>query len=292
MRGARRRPERRTARQARSSSTSGGPVLQNVKVVTVYWGNNVQFSGTPARRPGRLLQGDHRELLLRLAHGVQHDVASPEDRPRHLRRQLRRTRLATTATLRRTPDPDGRSARSSTPASVPAPDANTLYAIHFAPGISITMSDGSASCSVFCAYHGSFTHGSKNVYYCVKPDQGGACARRLRRRSVAVQQHDVGRVARAHRSDDRCRRRPERPRLVRQHQRRNRRHLQRVAVRSALAAGRRPRRRARQLHRAERVVELEEGVHRDGSRRSSSTTSPSRRRRRRRSTSRRAAWRP
>ncbi|KAI8613898.1 hypothetical protein BC830DRAFT_1129928 [Chytriomyces sp. MP71] len=60
------------------------------------------------------------------------------------------------------------------------PTANTYYPIHFAPGISITQG-GSASCQVFCAYHGtidisSLGVGTKYLYYGVIPDQGGSCA--------------------------------------------------------------------------------------------------------------------
>ncbi|KAI9329719.1 hypothetical protein BDR26DRAFT_922768 [Obelidium mucronatum] len=60
------------------------------------------------------------------------------------------------------------------------PTANTYYPIHFAPGISISQG-GSASCKVFCAYHGtidvsSLNVGAKYLYYGVMPDQGGACA--------------------------------------------------------------------------------------------------------------------
>ncbi|KAJ3280595.1 hypothetical protein HDU79_011526 [Rhizoclosmatium sp. JEL0117] len=60
------------------------------------------------------------------------------------------------------------------------PTANTYYPIHFAPGITITQG-GSASCSVFCAYHGtidisSLNVGTKYLFYGVMPDQGGSCA--------------------------------------------------------------------------------------------------------------------
>ncbi|ORY40649.1 hypothetical protein BCR33DRAFT_767841, partial [Rhizoclosmatium globosum] len=60
------------------------------------------------------------------------------------------------------------------------PTANTYYPIHFAPGISITQGGG-ASCSVFCAYHGtidisSLNVGTKYLFYGVMPDQGGSCA--------------------------------------------------------------------------------------------------------------------
>ncbi|ORY36494.1 hypothetical protein BCR33DRAFT_855232 [Rhizoclosmatium globosum] len=60
------------------------------------------------------------------------------------------------------------------------PTANTYYPIHFAPGIDITQGGG-ASCSVFCAYHGtidisSLNVGTKYLFYGVIPDQGGSCA--------------------------------------------------------------------------------------------------------------------
>ncbi|KAJ3308009.1 hypothetical protein HDU76_004189, partial [Blyttiomyces sp. JEL0837] len=60
------------------------------------------------------------------------------------------------------------------------PNANTYYAMHFGPGISITQG-GSSSCVQFCAYHGtidisSFNLGTKYLYYGIMPDQGGSCA--------------------------------------------------------------------------------------------------------------------
>jgi hypothetical protein len=59
--------------------------------------------------------------------------------------------------------------------TVPAPDADTLYAIHFAPGITVTEG-GAQSCTYFCAYHGTFTRNGAYVFYSVIPDQGGPCA--------------------------------------------------------------------------------------------------------------------
>ena len=58
---------------------------------------------------------------------------------------------------------------------MPAPTADTLYMVHFPPGVSIDL-DGSGSCVVFCAYHNTFVHNGVNVYYGVMPDQGGSCA--------------------------------------------------------------------------------------------------------------------
>ena len=64
---------------------------------------------------------------------------------------------------------------------VPPPDANTLYVIHFAPGILITQA-GDPSCSsssqnAYCAFHGNIRSGSAMIRYAVIPDMAPAgCA--------------------------------------------------------------------------------------------------------------------
>ncbi|KAJ3142552.1 hypothetical protein HK101_003295, partial [Irineochytrium annulatum] len=69
--------------------------------------------------------------------------------------------------------------RSLVSKGVIKPSANAYFPIHFAPGYTITM-QGSASCSVFCAYHGTIDvsdiSSTKYLYYGVMPDQGGSCA--------------------------------------------------------------------------------------------------------------------
>src|SRR5262249_11998012 len=57
----------------------------------------------------------------------------------------------------------------------PANDDDTLYMVHFPPGVSIDL-DGSTSCEVFCGYHHTFKRNGKYVFYGVIPDQGGGCA--------------------------------------------------------------------------------------------------------------------
>ena len=56
---------------------------------------------------------------------------------------------------------------------LPAPEANTLYMIHFPKGITITQrSSGkvATSCKEFCAYHNSFIGRAGQVNYGVMPD--------------------------------------------------------------------------------------------------------------------------
>jgi hypothetical protein len=60
--------------------------------------------------------------------------------------------------------------------SLPLPNASTYYPVHFPPGVTITAPDGSRSCVVFCAYHGTYVRSGVNVNYGVIPDMGGGCA--------------------------------------------------------------------------------------------------------------------
>ncbi len=62
--------------------------------------------------------------------------------------------------------------------ALPAPSDNTIYMVHFPAGKTNTDPSGAQSCvsGGFCAYHGTFTIGSQNVYYGVLPDMTGGCA--------------------------------------------------------------------------------------------------------------------
>src|SRR5205823_5337276 len=59
---------------------------------------------------------------------------------------------------------------------VPANSANAYYPFHFPPGTTVTDTGGTASCTQWCAYHGTFVHNGQDVYYGIIPDQGGSCA--------------------------------------------------------------------------------------------------------------------
>jgi len=152
----------------------GGPVLQNVKVFTVYWGNNVQFSGTGTQS----LDAFYKAVIASPYYDWLNEYNTPSPSQKFGRGTFAGSYAYTNGATGTLQDSSIQTAIGSLIDSgkLPAPDANTLFAIHFAPGINIKMSDGSASCSVFCAYHGSFSHGGKNVYYSINPDQGGSCA--------------------------------------------------------------------------------------------------------------------
>ena len=54
---------------------------------------------------------------------------------------------------------------------LPAPDANTIYMLHFPPGYKLNDGSGGASCGSFCAYHSTWVYQGKSAYYSVIPDQ-------------------------------------------------------------------------------------------------------------------------
>jgi uncharacterized protein (TIGR03382 family) len=160
--------------QAGSTLTyRGGPILAHVKVVTVYWGSNVAFSGTGTQS----LDAFYKAVVASPYYDWLNEYKTATQTMLG-RGSFGGTYAYTAGKTGAITDDDIQAGLTTliSGAKVPAPDADTLYAIHFAPGISITMSDGSASCQVFCAYHSSFVNGTKNVYYSVNPDQGGACA--------------------------------------------------------------------------------------------------------------------
>lgn len=52
----------------------------------------------------------------------------------------------------------------------------SLYLIDFPPGVTIELPDGSRSCVVFCAYHGTMLFNQRPLMYSIQPDFSGACA--------------------------------------------------------------------------------------------------------------------
>ena len=148
---------------------NGGPVLQNVKVFGVWWGSGVQFTDKLPGFYNSVTQSSYYDWL------SEYDTTSPVQ---NIGEGSFAGSYAYASGATGTVDDSAIQTalgKLIDAGSVAKPDANTLYAIHFAPGINITM-QGQGSCQVFCAYHGSFSHSGTNVYYSVVPDQGGSCA--------------------------------------------------------------------------------------------------------------------
>jgi hypothetical protein len=143
----------------------GGPLLANVDVVAVYWG--AQWRDGPLAALARRLDGFldfvlTSELMNQLAeysvegtsigHGT-HVASSVLD-------TVPTDPALTDQALR-----DG--LRAGLP-SLPAPNANRLYALFLPPGVAVIMG-GSRSCQAFCGYHDAI---DEEIFYAVLPHPG------------------------------------------------------------------------------------------------------------------------
>jgi hypothetical protein len=148
----------------------GGPVISSVKAVPVYWTSAVNFQ-----------TGLH-SFYAGVTNSTYLDWLSEYDTPtQSIGRGTATAGIVDPAPPAGTNLTDAQIQaeinRLINAGTVPAPDANTLYMMHFPPGISITDSSGARSCAQFCAYHGTFTRSGAFVYYGVIPDLAAAgCA--------------------------------------------------------------------------------------------------------------------
>jgi len=150
----------------------GGRVLSHVKVVPVFWGASVNAT-TVAQIPGfyrALATSSHLDWLSEYATnfaggtnqllGRGTATGSYTIKPYH-----------TGSTLTDT-DIQGELAQQLATQVLPRPTADSIYMVHFPPGITINSSSGT-SCVQWCAYHGSFTYVQQDTAYAVVPDQTG-----------------------------------------------------------------------------------------------------------------------
>jgi hypothetical protein len=145
----------------------GGPVVQDVKVVLVTWGTVNGAGQLPA-------------FYSAVTNSAYMDWLSEYGTTGHpIGRGTYAGNVSVPAPTTSTFDDSAlQSALDAmiTAGTLPKPDANTVYANHFAPGVTITMG-GSASCQQFCSYHGTFLPRSGGeAFYTVVPDMGGGCA--------------------------------------------------------------------------------------------------------------------
>ena len=160
----------------------GGPVISNVKIYTVIWGGGVNSE----------VQSKMNDFYGSYARSTQMDWANQYqtkinavDGRRGTNQEIGRGSAG--GTFQITPIHSGstiddRDVQAEIEAQVanhklPAPDANTLYMIHFGPGITITV-EGMRSCQSFCAYHSGFQSAKLgSTFYGVMPDlYSGACS--------------------------------------------------------------------------------------------------------------------
>jgi hypothetical protein len=147
----------------------GGPVISNVKVYAVFWNSAVKYQSTISSFYSTITASAYFDWLTEYNTGTQSighgtlagsliDTGAPAGT------KITDTQIHTEIN------------RLISTGAVPAPDANTLYMVHFPPGITIDQGGGNLSCQVFCAYHGTYTRNNQYVYYGVIPDLGGSCA--------------------------------------------------------------------------------------------------------------------
>jgi hypothetical protein len=140
----------------------GGPTLKNISVHPVFWTSATQFQPNINAFYNAVTKSALYDLLSQYGVGRGSGVAGFVDN--------RTTTRLSDAALHTELN------RLFTAGSLPAPNANNYYPIHFPAGVSITAPDGSRSCVQFCAYHGTYVRNGVNVNYGVIPDQGGGCA--------------------------------------------------------------------------------------------------------------------
>jgi hypothetical protein len=151
----------------------GGPVLANAKVVAVLWGD-----GVDATVSGKI--GGFYKAVVGSPYFTwlsEYDTASQK-----IGKGILAGTVAIAPHSARTTLSDAQIekelAAQIKSGKLPAPDADTVFMIHFPPGVSITMG-GSASCQSggFCGYHSAFRRGGKRVAYAVLPDMsaGSGC---------------------------------------------------------------------------------------------------------------------
>jgi hypothetical protein len=141
----------------------GGPVLGNVDVVTVFWDGKVQFQEKLNTFYNEVTQSPYYDWLSeyntesqKIGHGKL--LASFVDKSAPSSQQITDADVQTELT------------KLIDAGSIPKPSKNTLYMVHFPPGLSIDD-----SCTTWCAYHSSFMYKNQFAAYGVMPDQGGAC---------------------------------------------------------------------------------------------------------------------
>ncbi len=161
----------------------GGPVISNTKVVAVMWGPSVkqEVVGGMGAFYDAALNSTYMDWLTEY-NTVGLKAVDGRD---GTNQTINRGRFLSTVII--TPTNSSRNLsdeqlQAELEAQIekgvlPRPDADTLYMMHFPPGIKITI-DGMSSCSSFCAYHMGFNSKKYDapIFYGVMPDMGGACS--------------------------------------------------------------------------------------------------------------------
>jgi hypothetical protein len=143
----------------------GGPVISNIKVVDVFWGSGATsfqsqlegFYSAITASPYFDWLSEYNTPTASIGEGT--FVTSVVDPSPPAGTTIDDTQISAEV------------ANLIANGTVPPNDGNTLYMVYFPPNVTITL-QGSASCQVFCAYHGTGTNNNGDFYYGVLPDLG------------------------------------------------------------------------------------------------------------------------
>jgi hypothetical protein len=152
-------------RASKTLTYYGGPVLTHVNVIPVYWNANVQYQSNLTSFYSYIVSSSiYTSLLPQYSSIGSGTVGTPFVGAQ-----------PSTGTFT---DAQVQSYLNSLFAagSIPAPNANNYYPVHFPAGVTIKDSSGASSCVTWCAYHGTYVRNGVNVNYGIIPDQGGGCA--------------------------------------------------------------------------------------------------------------------
>jgi hypothetical protein len=159
----------------------GGPVISNVKVMAVFWGNQVDPT-TVAKIGGfysSITDSDYMDWMKEYDTNI---IA--QDGKQGTNQHIGRGSLGGTFTIApinknaklSQSDIQGELVNQIAQNSLPKPDADTLYMVYFPANITISISFGD-SCAAWCGDHEGFTDPKfGNIYYAMMPDLGGSCA--------------------------------------------------------------------------------------------------------------------
>jgi hypothetical protein len=144
----------------------GGPLIQNGKVYTLFWGRDTQ---TPMRTAlGRFYDTVGGSALFDWL--GEYDVNGMAIHHAHHAGEIVDSDAITTGTVTNA-QIQAELDRVFTSGAAPAPDNDSLYMIYFPPSVTIDADGQHKSCQSFCAYHHTFKRADGQlVYYGVIPD--------------------------------------------------------------------------------------------------------------------------
>jgi LPXTG-motif cell wall-anchored protein len=157
----------------------GGRIIQNVHVVPVLWGKNVpsevatqisSFYAAATSSPLYDMLAEYNTSIKTYSDGA--------GTGQKLGHGTAEAAIAITPSITSTSITDQQITQELqaqiNAGHLPAPDANTLYMVHYPAGMSISMPDGNGgtatSCKQFCAYHSTIQHSPTTILYGTIPN--------------------------------------------------------------------------------------------------------------------------